>query len=82
MRHWQEWAERHGLDLSQIMQVAHGLRSGDTMRLVAPRPGYRGRREAVHGDGRDRPRGGDRHRWGAPAIGGAAGRALGDCDLR
>ena len=31
-RHWQEWADRHGLELSQIMQVAHGLRSGDTMR--------------------------------------------------
>lgn len=35
-RHWQVWADRHGLDIQQIMQVAHGLRSGDTMRLVAP----------------------------------------------
>jgi mannitol-1-/sugar-/sorbitol-6-phosphatase len=35
-RHWQDWADRHGLELHQIMQVAHGLRSGDTMRLVAP----------------------------------------------
>jgi len=35
-RHWKEWADRHDLDLSQIMLVAHGLRSGDTMRLVAP----------------------------------------------
>lgn len=35
-RHWQEWADRHDLDIHQIMQVAHGLRSGDTMRLVAP----------------------------------------------
>jgi len=35
-RHWQEWADRHSLDIDEIMQVAHGLRSGDTMRLVAP----------------------------------------------
>lgn len=35
-RHWQTWAEQHGLDLEEIMQVAHGMRSGDTMRLVAP----------------------------------------------
>jgi sugar-phosphatase len=36
-RHWQEWADRHGLDINAIMQVAHGLRAGDTMRRVAPR---------------------------------------------
>lgn len=35
-RHWKDWADRHDLDIQQIMQVAHGLRSGDTMRLVAP----------------------------------------------
>jgi len=35
-RHWKDWADRHDLDLNQIMLVAHGLRSGDTMRLVAP----------------------------------------------
>ncbi len=35
-RHWQAWAERHGLDIEAIMQVAHGLRAGDTMRQVAP----------------------------------------------
>jgi sugar-phosphatase len=35
-RHWQEWADRHGLDINAIMQVAHGLRAGDTMRRVAP----------------------------------------------
>ena len=35
-RHWQAWAERHGLDIEEIMQVAHGLRAGDTMRRVAP----------------------------------------------
>ena len=36
-RHWQTWAERHGLDLEEIMQVAHGMRTIDTMRRVAPR---------------------------------------------
>jgi sugar-phosphatase len=36
-RHWQAWADRHGLDIKEIMQVAHGLRADDTMRRVAPR---------------------------------------------
>jgi sugar-phosphatase len=35
-RHWQEWAQRHGLDIDAIMQVAHGRRTLETMRLVAP----------------------------------------------
>ena len=35
-RHWQEWAHRHGLDLDAIMQVAHGIRTIETMRIVAP----------------------------------------------
>ncbi len=37
VRHWQEWAERHNLDLAEIMQVAHGRRTIETMNLVAPR---------------------------------------------
>jgi sugar-phosphatase len=36
MRHWQQWAQRHHLDLTEIMQVAHGRRTVETMRLVAP----------------------------------------------
>jgi len=35
-RHWQEWAGRHGLEIEAVMQVAHGLRTVETMRLVAP----------------------------------------------
>ena len=35
-RHWQQWAQRHNLDLSEIMKVAHGRRTIETMRLVAP----------------------------------------------
>lgn len=35
-RHWQEWAQRHGLDVEAIMQVAHGRRTIETMRLIAP----------------------------------------------
>ena len=35
-RHWQQWAERHNLDLAEIMKVAHGRRTVETMRLIAP----------------------------------------------
>ncbi len=35
-RHWQEWARHHGLDLAAVMQVAHGRRTIETMRMVAP----------------------------------------------
>ena len=35
-RHWGEWAARHGLDLAVVMQAAHGIRTVETMRLVAP----------------------------------------------
>ena len=34
--HWQWWADLHGLSLEQIMRVAHGLRTVDTVRRVAP----------------------------------------------
>jgi sugar-phosphatase len=36
IRHWQQWAQRHGLDLAEIMHIAHGRRTIETMRLVAP----------------------------------------------
>ncbi|MGD8475220.1 MAG: HAD-IA family hydrolase [Anaerolineae bacterium] len=36
VRHWATWAGQHGLDVSEVMQVAHGLRTIETMRLVAP----------------------------------------------
>src|SRR5689334_5912020 len=35
-RHWQRWAVQHGLDVAQIMPVAHGRRTIETIRLVAP----------------------------------------------
>ena len=35
-RHWKDWAERHGLDFEQIRGMAHGVRTIETMRLVAP----------------------------------------------
>ena len=35
-RHWRQWAEHHNLDLAEIMAVAHGRRTVETMRLVAP----------------------------------------------
>ena len=36
IRHWATWADLHGLELSEVMEVAHGLRTVETMRLVAP----------------------------------------------
>jgi sugar-phosphatase len=35
-RHWRRWAFEHDLPLTEIMRVAHGYRTVDTMRLVAP----------------------------------------------
>ena len=35
-RHWEEWTRQHGLEMATVMQVAHGLRTVETMRLVAP----------------------------------------------
>jgi sugar-phosphatase len=35
-RHWEEWAGQHGLEMAAVMRVAHGLRTVETMRLVAP----------------------------------------------
>ena len=35
-RHWEAWAVRHDLELSAVMQAAHGIRTVETMRLVAP----------------------------------------------
>jgi mannitol-1-/sugar-/sorbitol-6-phosphatase len=35
-RHWQAWAEQHNLDIAAIMEVAHGRRTIETMRMVAP----------------------------------------------
>jgi sugar-phosphatase len=35
-RHWQEWAHQHGLDMAAVMRVAHGIRTVETIRLVAP----------------------------------------------
>lgn len=33
---WNRWAEHHGLDVKAILAIAHGRRSIETMRLVAP----------------------------------------------
>jgi sugar-phosphatase len=35
-RHWEEWTRQHDLEMAAVMQVAHGLRTVETMRLVAP----------------------------------------------
>jgi sugar-phosphatase len=36
VRNWRAWADRHGIDVTQIMQVMHGVRSVETIRAVAP----------------------------------------------
>jgi sugar-phosphatase len=33
---WHEWARGHGLDAGAILRVAHGRRTGETVREVAP----------------------------------------------
>jgi sugar-phosphatase len=35
-RHWHRWALEHNLSFDEIMRVAHGYRTVDTIRLVAP----------------------------------------------
>lgn len=35
-RHWGNWARRHNLALDDIMRVAHGVRTIETMRMIAP----------------------------------------------
>jgi sugar-phosphatase len=35
-RHWRRWASEVGLDFDLVMERAHGMRTIDTIRLVAP----------------------------------------------
>jgi mannitol-1-/sugar-/sorbitol-6-phosphatase len=35
-RTWRRWAARHGLDAEQILRAAHGRRTSDTLKDVAP----------------------------------------------
>jgi sugar-phosphatase len=35
-RHWRRWAERHRLDPAEVLRVAHGRRTVETIGLVAP----------------------------------------------
>lgn len=36
VRNWEKWAHRHKIDLEQIMRIAHGQRTIETMQAVAP----------------------------------------------
>jgi sugar-phosphatase len=36
IRQWRRWAARHGLDLDRVLEVSHGRRTIETMRIVAP----------------------------------------------
>lgn len=35
-RHWQEWSQKHHINLGLILQNAHGVRTIETMQIVAP----------------------------------------------
>ncbi|MFN2197610.1 MAG: HAD family hydrolase [Anaerolineales bacterium] len=36
IRHWQTWADEHGFDVQEIMRTAHGMRTVETIRRIAP----------------------------------------------
>jgi len=36
IRHWKVWANKHNLDVNEIMQIAHGRRTVETIQLIAP----------------------------------------------
>lgn len=46
-RHWRAWADRHGLDIVRVLQIAHGRRTVETMRLVEPRLAADGEAQAL-----------------------------------
>lgn len=35
-RHWQEWAQKHDIDISKVLEHAHGVRTIETIQIVAP----------------------------------------------
>ena len=35
-RHWREWSEKHGLAYEEVIAIAHGRPSKETMRVMAP----------------------------------------------
>ena len=35
-RHWEEWAKDHNIDIDFVLQNAHGVRTIETMQIVAP----------------------------------------------
>jgi len=48
LRHWRDWAEKNRVDIRKIEQVAHGLRTVETMRLVAPHLNVEQEAETFH----------------------------------
>ena len=35
-RHWQEWAQKHHIDFNIVLENAHGMRTIETIQIVAP----------------------------------------------
>jgi sugar-phosphatase len=36
VRHWSNWANRHGIPLDQVLAISHGVKAAETMRRLAP----------------------------------------------
>jgi sugar-phosphatase len=36
LRHWQQWALEHEIEMADVMRVVHGRRTVETIRLIAP----------------------------------------------
>ena len=35
-RHWEDWGQRHGLDFTEVMNIAKGIRTVEAIRLITP----------------------------------------------
>lgn len=49
-RHWKRWAEKHGIELERVLEVAHGRRTADTISLLAPHVDAKSEAEAFAAD--------------------------------
>jgi sugar-phosphatase len=36
IRHWEDWTRQHGIEMAAVMRTAHGVRTVETIRIVAP----------------------------------------------
>src|SRR5262249_15492831 len=48
-RHWREWAAKHQIDFIEVMKIAHGRRTVETVRMIAPHLDVHRELEALEG---------------------------------